>query len=145
MKNIKKQFIILRLALIRNPKKRADYLKKKNLFKDFGNNCWYQPIKIPTQPKLVKIGNNVKIATDVLFMEHDIIHDMFNGKNSIDYFREYLGTITIGNNVFIGARSIILYNTKIGNNCVIAAGSVITHDIPDNSIVGGCRLKLLAI
>jgi len=137
MKNIKKQFIILRLALIRNPKKRADYLKKKNLFKDFGNNCWYQPIKIPTQPKLVKIGNNVKIATDVLFMEHDIIHDMFNGKNSIDYFREYLGTITIGNNVFIGARSIILYNTKIGNNCVIAAGSVITHDIPDNSIVGG--------
>lgn len=69
-------------------------------------------------------------------MEHDIIHDMFNGKNSIDYFREYLGTITIGNNVFIGARSIILYNTKIGNNCVIAAGSVITHDIPDNSIVG---------
>lgn len=78
-------------------------------------------------------------------MEHDIIHDMFNGKNSIDYFREYLGTITIGNNVFIGARSIILYNTKIGNNCVIAAESVITHDITDNSIVDGCWQKLLAI
>ncbi len=60
-------------------------------------------------------------------MEHDIIHDMFNGKNSIDYFREYLGTITIG------------------NNCVIAAESVITHDITDNSIVDGCWQKLLAI
>jgi len=143
MKNIKKQLIVLRLLLTRNPIKRANYLKKKNIFKEFGDDCWYQPIKIPTQPKLIKIGNNVKIATEVLFMEHDIIHNMFNKKNQTDIFREKLGTIVIEDNVFIGARSIILYNTKIGKNCVIAAGSVVTHDIPENCIAGGVPAKVI--
>lgn len=73
MKNMLKKMINIRLLTISSPIKRAEYLRKKSIFKEFGENVWYQPYKIPTQPKLVKIGNNVKIATEVLFMEHDII------------------------------------------------------------------------
>ena len=83
MKNYKKQLINLRLLTIRNGIKRGNYLKKKKIFKDFGSNVWWQPYKIPTQPKLVKIGNNVKIATEVLFMEHDVVSTMLNTRTNV--------------------------------------------------------------
>ena len=78
MKNLRKQLINLKLLTINGGNKRGEYLKKKNIFKECGSNLWWQPYKIPTQPKLVKIGNNVKVATEVLFMEHDIIHILLN-------------------------------------------------------------------
>ena len=61
MKNKKKQLIILKLLITRNPIKRGKILKESHIFKEFGENVWWQPYKIPTQPKLVKIGNNVKL------------------------------------------------------------------------------------
>ena len=45
--------------------------------------------------------------------------------------------IEIGENCFIGARSVILPGTTIGNNCIIGAGSVVRGHIEDNSIVVG--------
>ncbi len=49
--------------------------------------------------------------------------------------------VTIGKNVFIGTRCIILKGVSIGDNAVIGAGSVITHDIPSNAKAAGnpCR------
>ena len=91
----------------------------------------------------MKIGNNVNVATEVLFMEHDIIHRMLNKKFHTTKFKEKLGTIEIGNDVFIGARSIILYNTKIGNNVIIGAGSIVTKNIPDNSVAVGVPAKVI--
>ena len=88
----------------------------------------------------------VKIATDVLFMEHDIISVLFNEQNYREgafKYKDHVGTIEIGDNVFIGARSIILYNTKIGSNCIIGAGSIVTEDIPNNSVVAGTPAKVI--
>lgn len=45
--------------------------------------------------------------------------------------------ITIGKNVFIGARSIILKGVTIGDGAVIGAGSVVSKDIEPNTIVAG--------
>ena len=45
--------------------------------------------------------------------------------------------IRIGNNVFIGKKSIIMPNARIGNNCIIGAGSVIRGIVPDNTVFGG--------
>lgn len=143
MKNMLKKMINIRLLTISSPIKRAEYLRKKSIFKEFGENVWYQPYKIPTQPKLVEIWNNVKIATEVLFMEHDIIHHVFNTKCKTKEFKEYLGTIEIGDNTFIGARTIITYNTKIGEDCIIGCGSIVTHDIPSGSVAVGIPARVI--
>ena len=45
--------------------------------------------------------------------------------------------IKIGDDVFIGANSIILKGVKIGDRSIIAAGSVVTKDIPVGQIWGG--------
>lgn len=62
-----------------------------------------------------------------------------------DYTNEAKGSfLEIGENVFIGARCVILYNcNRIGNNAVIGVGSVVTRDVPDNSIVAGNPAKVI--
>lgn len=45
--------------------------------------------------------------------------------------------------MFIGGRSIILYDVTIGDNVIIGAGSVVTRDIPSGSVVAGCPAESL--
>ncbi|WP_308638437.1 serine O-acetyltransferase [Paenibacillus silvisoli] len=47
------------------------------------------------------------------------------------------GVPTIGNDVYIGAGAKIIGNVHVGNNVEIGANSVVTKDIPDNSVVVG--------
>lgn len=51
--------------------------------------------------------------------------------------------IEIGNDVWIGANSVVLPGVKIGNGAVIGAGSVITKDIPENAIAVGNPAKVI--
>ena len=50
--------------------------------------------------------------------------------------------ISIGDNVMIGAGTVILPNVRIGSNVVIGAGSIVCKDIPDNVVAAGvpCRV-----
>lgn len=50
--------------------------------------------------------------------------------------------IHIGNNVWIGAGSVLLPGVSIGDNSVIGAGSIVTKDIPSNVVAVGnpCRV-----
>lgn len=50
--------------------------------------------------------------------------------------------VHIGNNVWIGANSVILPGITIGDNSVIGAGSIVTKDIPENVVAVGnpCRV-----
>ena len=51
--------------------------------------------------------------------------------------------IIIGNDVWIGARVIIMDGIKIGNGAVIAAGAIVTKDVPPYAIVGGVPAKII--
>ncbi len=51
--------------------------------------------------------------------------------------------ITIGNDVWIGTRAIILDGVSIGDGVVIAAGAVVTKDVPSYAIVGGVPAKII--
>jgi len=53
------------------------------------------------------------------------------------------GKVIIGDNVFIGAHTLICKPVVIGNDCIIAAGSVIVKDIPAGEIWGGVPAKFL--
>lgn len=51
--------------------------------------------------------------------------------------------IVIGDNVWVGARTILLGGARIGDNCVIAAGSVISFEIPPNSLAAGNPARVI--
>ena len=55
----------------------------------------------------------------------------------------YFAGITIGNDVWIGAHSVILGGTTIGDGAVIAANSVVTKDIAPYAIVAGTPAKII--
>jgi maltose O-acetyltransferase len=51
--------------------------------------------------------------------------------------------VNIGDNVFIGAESVVLPGVTIGNNVIVGANSTVTHDIPDNSVVVGSPARVI--
>lgn len=55
------------------------------------------------------------------------------------------GDIIIGDYVWIGANVYIREGVKIGNYAVIGANSVVTKDVPDFAVVGGCPARIIRI
>ena len=53
--------------------------------------------------------------------------------------------VEIGDNVWIGARVIILPGVHIGSGAVIGAGSIVTKDIPQNVVVVGNPAKIIKV
>ena len=51
--------------------------------------------------------------------------------------------IVIGNDVWIGANSILVSGVKINNGAIVAAGSVVTKEVPENAIVAGIPAKVV--
>ena len=85
-------------------------------------------------PWLISVGDNVTLASGVRLLAHDASTVKAGAHTKI-------GIVQIGNNVFIGADSIVLCDTRIGDNVVIGAGSVVTHDIPSNCVYAGNPAK----
>ena len=87
--------------------------------------------------RLFDIGDNVTITMNSVLLTH-------YPQISIDgHMRWLTDKLTIGNNVFIGANSVIVKPVTIGSNVVIAAGSIVTKDIPSNCLVGGVPAKVI--
>ena len=53
------------------------------------------------------------------------------------------GTVTIGNNIWIGDKATILPGVTIGDGAVIAANAVVTKDVPAYSVVGENPAKII--
>ncbi|MFC5050671.1 acyltransferase [Rubritalea spongiae] len=51
--------------------------------------------------------------------------------------------IVVGDDVWIGARCIILPGVKIGSHAIVGAGSIVTKDVPEYAIVGGNPAKVI--
>ncbi len=131
------------MYLKRTGQARAQYIKKHNIFYHMGDHCMVMFRKIPLYPKLISIGDNVWIASDVLLVTHDAIHRMLNNMTNTKEFQENIGCIEIKDNVFIGANSTVLPNVSIGPNTIIAAGSVVNKSIPGNGVYGGVPAKYI--
>lgn len=137
---LKRLWYTFRLYTIRGNSKRIKYLRNKDIYGHIGDNCTITKRKIPLYPKLIRIGDNVHIASNVGFITHDITHSVLNNLERVKIkgrVKEHIGCIEIGDNVFVGAGSRILYDTRIGSNVIIGTGSIITKDIPDNCVVAG--------
>ena len=53
------------------------------------------------------------------------------------------GEIKIGRNVWIGDKVSIFGGVTIGDNVIIGAGSIVTHDLPDNCMAAGAPAKIV--
>lgn len=58
------------------------------------------------------------------------------------YYNE-MGTVEIGNDVWIGANAVIMDNVKVGHGAVVGAGAIVTKDVPPYAIVVGMPAKVL--
>ncbi|MDD3320478.1 MAG: DapH/DapD/GlmU-related protein [Paludibacter sp.] len=83
----------------------------------------------------ITIGNNVLIGSGCVICDNDA-HPI-EVENRADHTKTKAKPIIINDDVFIGARSIILKGVIIGEGSVIGAGSVVTKSIPPHSIAAG--------
>ncbi|MFY7670051.1 acyltransferase [Tenacibaculum sp. MEBiC06402] len=139
---MKRIIIILLLILNRNGYARAKFLKKKKYFHSQGENCFFSTHLFGTEPKHISFGDNVWLATRVSFITHDVSVLMIqNYLNDDSLMFDYVGYVKIGNNVFIGADSIILPNVVIADNVVIGAGSIVSKSIKESGVYVGNPLR----
>lgn len=93
--------------------------------------------------KSVKIGKNCLIGADVMIFDTDF-HNISPEKRAFPPEWDKISSpVSIGDNVFIGTRAIIMKGVTIGNGSVIGAGSVVTSDIPENTIYAGSPAKFI--
>lgn len=90
----------------------------------------------------LEIGANVMMGPDVVIMTNSHNFDRtdipMNLQGSAPPKK-----VTIGNDVWIGTKVIILPGVTIGNGAILGAGAVVTKDVPDMAIVGGVPAKLI--
>lgn len=140
---LKRLWQTVRLWSMRSSSDRVNYLRKKHIFGEIGENVTIMDRRVPLYANLIRIHNNVRIASNVYFITHDITHFMLNKKMSGRGYSETVGCIEIMDDVFIGSNVTILNGVRIGSNSIVAAGAVVAKDVPSNSVVGGVPAKVI--
>lgn len=83
-------------------------------------------------PERISVGKNTVIGYNTTILAHEYL------------IKEYrLGDVLIGNEVMIGANSIILPGVTIGDQAVIAAGTVVHKDVASGTFVGGNPMRII--
>lgn len=91
--------------------------------------------------KKITIGNNVLIGSGAMIADNDA-HPIHYAERDIAS-KVKMAAVQIDDDVFIGARSIILKGVHIGRGAVVGAGSVVTKNVPAMAIVAGNPAKVV--
>ncbi len=99
---------------------------------------WLMGVEIPTST-MVGAGLQVWHGVGLVINPAVVIGSNVLLRQSTTIGNKYMGSPCprIGNNVHIGAHTIIIGDIEVGDNCVIGAGTVVTKSIPANSIAYG--------
>lgn len=102
-----------------------------------GDNTFINSGAVISASSLVQIGKNVQIGTGTIIMDSDF-HNV-DGKDT-----DVIATpITIGDNVWLATRVIVLKGVTIGEGSTIGSGAVVTKDIPPYSLAVGVPAKVI--
>ena len=111
----------------------------------------------------IAVGNNVRITMDcciwaeknskIKIGDHVLLGPgvkIFSGNHGTElnnvpmsFQKRWEADVTIGNDVWIGANSVVTSGVSIANGAVVAAGSVVTKNVDSNTIVGGVPAELI--
>lgn len=105
-----------------------------------GNNTVIGRRNIITAKNLIRIGNDVLIGSDVQIIDHS--HGI-KRDTPIRLQKAEIGSVEIGDDVWIGVGAKILHNVKIGKGAVIGANSVVLSDIPEYAIAVGSPARVV--
>jgi acetyltransferase-like isoleucine patch superfamily enzyme len=100
---------------------------------------------------IIGIGNviigPVKIGNDVMFAQNIVASGLNHGYEDVSLppsvQKVNTAQITIADNVWIGANSIITAGVSIGKHAVIGGGSVVTKNIPEYTVAVGNPAKVV--
>lgn len=95
--------------------------------------------------KNITIGNDVLIGGNCKIIDNDFHPLDTEARINDDRSQIKSSPITIGNNCFIGANSILLKGVKLGDNCIVGAGSVVSGQFPPNVILAGNPAKIIKV
>ena len=86
----------------------------------------------------IVLGDNLLMGPGVKIFSSNHGNKMGVPMNSQPHLEK---DILIGNDVWLGANSVVVAGVTIGDGAIIAAGSVVTKDVPEYMIVGGIPAK----
>lgn len=155
------------VVAVRAIKRRSMMSLYRPLFASCGKDFWFDPagdysfrniqvgnhVFLGLRPTLSATRSKITIGDKVMFGPGVCImggnHDTsFLGEFMIDVTDAMKGTehdrgVIIEDDVWVGARAVILHGCTIGRGCIVAAGSVVTRSAPPYSVVGGVPARVL--
>lgn len=90
----------------------------------------------------IRIGDHVLIGSGCMLIDHDA-HQLVAAERRSNQGKVLSEPIKIHDNVFIGARAIILKGVEIGEGSIIGAGAVVVKSVPSGKIVAGNPAKII--
>jgi acetyltransferase-like isoleucine patch superfamily enzyme len=114
----------------------------KNAELSIGDNCGFSGTSIYVSQKLV-IGKYCNFGGNTAIWDTDFHPLEFQSRRIHDVSKISTFPVVIGNDVFVGANSIILKGVTIGDRAIIGAGSVVVKDIPTDEIWAGNPAKFI--
>lgn len=111
------------------------WIETRGNFKMSHNSVINQKCRLDNRGQIT-IGSNVTISacSVILTGDHDLHDPLFRGRAN---------PVVIGDYAFIGTRAIILPGVTIGFGAAVGAGSVVTHDVPERTIVAGSPARVI--
>lgn len=95
---------------------------------------------------LIELSSDVVISDHSHFLTHDYSLSVSLRIKGVKKEGQWKRPISIGENTFIGKKTIILPGSKIGNNVIIGAGSVVRGSLESNYVYSGNPIqKLMSI
>lgn len=89
----------------------------------------------------VTIGSHVNLAQGITVTA--LNHNFHDSEKRIDEQGVSTASVTIEDDIWIGANATILPGVCIGQHSVVAAGAVVTKDVPPHSLVAGVPAKVI--
>ena len=95
---------------------------------------------------VIAAGESIVIGNDVLIAEYVTIRDQDHGyriDSPTRLARVVTAPISIGNNVWLGAKVTVTKGVTIGSNTVVGANSVVTRDLPPDVLAAGAPARVI--